>query len=48
MLGEAICSFLISNGAKLAIHHDGAKGNIGITISIRERRVFRLLKRRQI
>jgi len=36
-LGESISSFLISKGAKLAIHNDVAKGNITFPVSIQER-----------
>ena len=36
VLQEAICSFLLSKGAKLAIHHNSAKGNIGSNISTQE------------
>jgi len=37
VLGEATASFLISKGAKLAIHNDGAKIDIRFPVSIRER-----------
>jgi NAD(P)-dependent dehydrogenase (short-subunit alcohol dehydrogenase family) len=37
VLGEAISTFLISKGGKLAIHTDGVKGDIGLPVSIQEK-----------
>jgi len=37
VLGESISSFLLSKGARLAIHNDGVKGDKHFPVSIRER-----------
>ena len=37
VLGESISSFLISKGARLAIHNNGAKGDITFPVSSREK-----------
>ena len=36
VLGESISSFLLSKGARLAIHNDSVKGNITFPVSIQE------------